>query len=178
MEVDNARVGMPGGHQPLDASVVQRCADPEQAPELVVGADVVSRKDMQPAEAAEQHILRGPAADTAQAGQTVGGGGIVKPFQALQVQIAVDDRPGDLDDRARLGRAEAVALEIVRLRGCKRLGVGERARAVRVIGHRPPTVGVSRLSRWMPTASDSCWHAMPLTIASKTAGKRGGLSPR
>ena len=30
----------------------------------------------------------------------------------------------------------------------------------------------------MPTASESCWQATPLTSASKTVGKRGGLRPR
>src|SRR5215218_1467584 len=53
VEVDNARVGMPARHQPVDGVVVQWGVDPEQAPELVVRADVVSGKDVQTAQAAE-----------------------------------------------------------------------------------------------------------------------------
>jgi len=41
-----------------------------------------------------------------------------------------------------------------------------------------PWLAVSLLSRWIPTASDSCWHATALMSASKTVGNRGGLTPR
>ena len=41
-----------------------------------------------------------------------------------------------------------------------------------------PRSAARRFSNWIPTASDSCWQAMPLTSASKTVGKRGGWRPR
>jgi hypothetical protein len=53
MEGDDACVAIPARHQPGDGLVVQRRVDPERVPELVVGADVVSAKDVQTAEAAQ-----------------------------------------------------------------------------------------------------------------------------
>ena len=58
-------VGVPARNQPAHAVVVQRRVDSEEAPELVVRADVVSGEDLQAAKAAEHHVLRGPAADAA-----------------------------------------------------------------------------------------------------------------
>jgi hypothetical protein len=57
VEVDDARVGMPARHQPADSLVVQRRVDREQPPELVVRADVVSGKDVQAPETAEEDLL-------------------------------------------------------------------------------------------------------------------------
>ena len=59
MEVDKARVRMPARHQALDGVVVERGVGPEQVPQLVMRADVVSGKDVQTTKAAEKHVLRG-----------------------------------------------------------------------------------------------------------------------
>jgi hypothetical protein len=67
-----------------------------------VRADVVSGKYVQTAQAAEQHVLRGPAADAAQAGQALDRRAILEPLQPLQVEAASDDRLGERDDRASL----------------------------------------------------------------------------
>ena len=178
MEVDDSCVWLPARHQLLDGLVVERRVDGEEAPELVVGADVVSGKHVQPTEAAEQHVLRRPATDAAQAAQALDGGGIVQPFQALQIQIAGDDRPRSLDDRARLGRAEAVTLELVRLEGCEVLGAGERTQAARVIGHRPPMVGGESVEQVDPDRKRQLLAGDAVDQCLEDGGKRGGLSPR
>ena len=75
---------------------------------------------------------------------------VVDVFQGLQVQIAGDDRPGGLDDRASLGETEAVELELVWLDGCELLGGGKRARAVGVVGHGSSTVGDEAVEQMDP----------------------------
>ena len=127
MEVDHSGVRMPAGDQPLHGVVVERRVDVEEAPELVVRADVVAGEDVQPAEAAQQHVFGGPATDAAQARQALDRRRVVESFEGLQIEIAGDDRPSGLDDRARLGSAEAVALELVRPHGCELIRAGERA---------------------------------------------------
>ena len=57
VEIDDPCVGMPARHQPADGLVVQRSVDREQPPELVVRADVVSGKDVQTPETAEEDLL-------------------------------------------------------------------------------------------------------------------------
>ena len=142
-------------------------------------ADVVSGKDVQAPEAAEEHVLRGPAADAAQAGQALDRRAILELLECLQVEIAGDDRPGGLDDRASLGGAEAVALERRPVaRDARSSGSGNARGPSGWSDTARPRSAARRLSRWIPTASDSCWQATPLTSASKTVGKRGGLSPR
>jgi hypothetical protein len=131
VEVDHARVGMPARYEPVDGLVVQWRVDAEQAPELVVRADVVAGKDVQTAKAAEQHVFRGPAADAAEACQSLDRRAVLESLQGLQVEAVGDHRLGDLNDRASLGGAEAVPLEVVCVQGYELLRVGERAWAVR-----------------------------------------------
>jgi hypothetical protein len=62
-------------------------------------------------------------------------------LQGLQVETVGDDRLGNLDDRASLGGAEAVALEVVRVEGCELPRVGECARAIGTVGNCFSAVG-------------------------------------
>lgn len=57
VEVHKTRVGIPARHQPPHRFVVKRAFDVEQAPELVVGTDVISGKDMESSQAAQQDVL-------------------------------------------------------------------------------------------------------------------------
>ena len=107
------------------SSVVSVAVDAEEAPELVLGADVVAGEDMQPAQAAQQRVLRGPATDAANGGQTSDRRQIVKLFQSLEVEVPGRDRSRELDDRAGLGMAEPVRFELVRVVGRQRLGARE-----------------------------------------------------
>ena len=66
---------------------------------------------------------------------------ILELLKGLQVETIGDDRLGDLDDRASLGGAEAVALDVVCIQACERLRVRECARAVGTVGRRLSAVG-------------------------------------
>src|SRR6266566_1381151 len=65
VEVDEPGERVPGAHSGLNAGVVERPAAVEPAREVVAGAYVVPREDMQPPEPAQQGVLGRPATDPA-----------------------------------------------------------------------------------------------------------------
>ena len=63
MEVHMTGIGLPAAHEAADRGIVEGLADAQPAAELVASADIVSREDVQPSEAPEHDVLRGPSAD-------------------------------------------------------------------------------------------------------------------
>jgi hypothetical protein len=101
-----------------------------------VRADVVFGEYLEPAEAAQQHVLGGPAPDPAQARQALDRGCVVKLVQGLQIEVTREDRLGILDDRLCLSQAEAVALELIWPNASELIGIGEGPRAIGIVGNR------------------------------------------
>ena len=80
MEVDNAGEGVPTRYQTTNVFVAKRGFDCQDALQLVPRAYVVPRKDVQPAETAKQHVLRGPATDATQPGQALDRRDVIEPM--------------------------------------------------------------------------------------------------
>ena len=59
MKVDETTVRSPTLGDATNLCVVERGGDAEPAPQVVAGSDVVPGENVEPAEATEQHVLRG-----------------------------------------------------------------------------------------------------------------------
>src|SRR5689334_23901386 len=66
VKVDEAGERLPVAHCGLKAGVVERLVAVEPAREVVAGADVVPREDVQPPEPAQKRVLGRPAPNSAQ----------------------------------------------------------------------------------------------------------------
>ena len=111
VKVDEPGERLPSPHGGLNAGVVERPAAVEPAREVVAGADVVPRKDMQPPQPAQKRVLGRPAPDPAQPQKRGERGSVVERLDRGRVERAGCDSGGELDDAARLGAAEAKRLQ-------------------------------------------------------------------
>ena len=69
MEVHHPRIRCPGARNLLHAAVVQNLGDTEKGTKPVARTDVITRIDLVMRQATQQHVLRRPATDTADAPQ-------------------------------------------------------------------------------------------------------------
>jgi hypothetical protein len=104
VEVDEPAEGLPVAYGRLDAVIVERAAPIEPACEVVAGADVVSREDVQPAEAAQECVFRAPAADSAQPAERGERVTVVEALDFGCVERAGLDCRGEVADAACLWR--------------------------------------------------------------------------
>src|SRR5690242_6472063 len=106
MEVHDARVRPPLGDRLADSGVVKCRRSPQPSCQSLLGADVVTREDMQPTETAQQHIFGGPPSDTTQLTQVRTDVVISLLSQPLQVNIVPFDCAGEREKRSDLLPAE------------------------------------------------------------------------
>jgi len=100
MKIDEPGEWLPFAHGGLDAGVVERLVAVEGTREVVAGADVVPRKDVQPAQPAQKRILGRPAPNSAQSQKGGERGVVIELLDRGPIEHASADFGGELDNAA------------------------------------------------------------------------------
>ena len=117
VEVDQAAIRPPPLGKGGDLVVAGGSRELEAPAQVVAGADVVAREDLETPEAPQEHVLGAPTADAGQRHQCRGGVLVVGLRQGIEAEGLRDDGSGEPDDRPRLRHAEPEAAQVGRL-GC------------------------------------------------------------
>jgi hypothetical protein len=100
MKIDKPGEWLPLAHGGLNAGIVERLAAVEPTREVVAGADVVPRKDVQPAQPAQKRILCRPAHNSAQSLKDCERVVVVERLDRARVEHPTADSGGELDNAA------------------------------------------------------------------------------
>ena len=107
MEIDQPAVAFPSRQHTADSLVIQWCSQLEPARQAVACAHIVAGKNVPSPQAAEQNVLRGPTAHTAQLLQSLNSLFVTHLDQRFQVELPLADGPRRLDHRPRFLVAES-----------------------------------------------------------------------
>jgi hypothetical protein len=108
VEVEEAGVGLPAPRQAAHARVVERGAQLHPPREVRARTDIVAREHVQPAEPAEQDVLRCPPPDAAERDEALDRGFVIERGELLEIEPGLD-RACQLEQRACLVAVEADA---------------------------------------------------------------------
>jgi len=91
MEIDETGIGLPPRGDPFYLLVVRPFVETQKVLKAALSADVVARKHIDPTQASQEHILRGPPADSPNPRKILNNFGVAQLFEALNLHIFVDN---------------------------------------------------------------------------------------
>jgi hypothetical protein len=177
VKIDQPGVGFPSAQDNPHSSVVKRFPQLEPTCKIVSGPHIITGEDICPSQTAQKHILCRPAPNSTYFEQPIHCLPIINESQVFKIRISFYDCRRQFDESTGFTRAEPELLQLCHLCGSyllrrwKEYWVSSSPRNGR------PQASERRLSRVIPTAKLSCWHATPFAMVSKTVGNRGGFSP-
>lgn len=107
MQVHQAGVRTPASYGPLGAIIIERSLSAQPSLQMVSCSDIISREDVDSAEAAKQDIFSRPPSDPTQLLQSVTCRLVVEIGKTFEFGAVLGKSAGELDNGAALVVAEA-----------------------------------------------------------------------